>query len=197
MAGGGIDLYLASRSPRRVALLEQLGVRFALIDGAVDESVRADESPAAYVARMAMAKVRAGRRGVAVFRPILAADTIVVADDTILGTPATVTQACAMLQTLSGRWHEVLTCVAVDRGDALQHRVVSAKVCLRRLPDPLLARYCATGEPMDKAGAYGIQGLGGALVERIEGSYSAVVGLPLCETSEMLQAAGVPHALSA
>lgn len=184
------DLILASASPRRRELLAQVGVRHAVQVADIDESVLAGETPAAYVERLARAKAvavapRAG--GLAV----LGADTTVVVDDEILGKPVDAADAESMLRRLAGREHRVLTAVAVCRGDRLSSCVSATRVWFRPLDDVRIARYVATGEPMDKAGAYGIQGLGAALVARIDGSYTGVVGLPLAETCELLEAFGV------
>jgi septum formation protein len=192
------QLLLASRSPRRADLLRTLGVSFAVIDVDIDERPQPDEDPAAYVARLARGKARAGfatarERGL----PVLAADTTVVLDGAILGKPADAAAARDMLASLGGRAHQVLTGVAVIdvRGD-LQAAVVSTQVRFRALEAREIAAYVASGEPADKAGGYGIQGLGGALVAGIDGSYSNVVGLPLAETLALLTAVGVPHALA-
>ena len=192
-------LLLASRSPRRADLLRTLGVEFRLIDVEVDETPGRHEAPDAYVRRLAREKARAGQAAApAASPPVLAADTTVVLDGEILGKPLDDADARAMLARLAGRPHEVLTGVAVlDGRGLLVDTVVATRVRFRALTPAEIAAYVASGEPLDKAGAYGIQGLGGALVERIEGSYSNVVGLPLAETLALLDAAGVPHALRA
>ncbi len=196
--GAAARLLLASRSPRRAALLRTLRVVFTVIDVAVDETPRAREAPAEYVQRMAREKATAGytlaqRRGL----PVLAADTAVVVDDAILGKPRDADDARAMLRRLAGRMHEVYTGVVVIANDGTPlDIVVATRVALRALDSRSIDAYVATGEPLDKAGGYGIQGLGGALVQRIEGSYTNVVGLPLAETVMLLDAAGVPHALN-
>ncbi|MGE3775187.1 MAG: nucleoside triphosphate pyrophosphatase, partial [Gammaproteobacteria bacterium] len=174
-----------------------LGVAFAVIDVEVDEAPWPRESSAAYVRRLARMKAEAGRAA-AVERslPVLAADTTVVLDGAILGKPRDADEARAMLRRLGGRVHEVLTGVAlIDRSGAIDDIVVVTRVAFRALEPHSIEAYVASGEPADKAGAYGIQGLGGALVECIDGSYSNVVGLPLAETLALLDAAGVPHAL--
>jgi len=194
-------LLLASRSPRRADLLRTLGVEFRLVDVEVDETPGRHEAPDAYVRRLAREKARAGQAAApapAASLPVLAADTTVVLDGEILGKPLDDADARAMLARLAGRPHEVLTGVAVlDGRGLLVDTVVATRVRFRALTPAEIAAYVASGEPLDKAGAYGIQGLGGALVERIEGSYSNVVGLPLAETLALLDAAGVPHALRA
>lgn len=190
------DLVLASASPRRRDLLCQVGVRHVVRVADVDESPLPGETPRDYVQRLAQAKAAAvvalGEHAL----PVLGADTTVVLDGDILGKPRDAADALAMLRRLSGREHEVYTAVALCvPGEApLDPRLALSvtRVRFRAVDDALLARYVASGEPLDKAGAYGIQGLGAALVARIEGSYSGVVGLPLAETVELLVAAGVP-----
>jgi len=195
-AGDLPDLLLASRSPRRADLLRTLGVVFAVVDVEIDETPWPDEAPAAYVRRLARMKAEAGR-AVTRAAPVLAADTTVVAAEALLGKPRDADEARAMLRRLAGRVHEVLTGVAViDRHGAIEDVVVTTRVGFRALDSRTIDAYVASGEPLDKAGGYGIQGLGGALVERIDGSYSNVVGLPLAATVGLLDAAGVPHALN-
>lgn len=193
------DLLLASRSPRRAELLRTLGVAFRVIDAEVDETARVGEDPVDYVRRLARDKARAGHAlACDAALPVIAADTTVVLDGVILGKPLDDLDAGATLARLAGRTHEVLTGVAVlDAQGALLDTVVSTRVSFRALSSAEIAAYVASGETTDKAGAYGIQGLGGALVERIDGSYSNVVGLPLAETLALLDAAGVRHALRA
>jgi septum formation protein len=195
--GAPAALLLASRSPRRAELLRTLGVAFRVIDVEVDETTRVGEAPVDYVRRLARDKARAGQAVAGdASLPVLAADTTVVLDGAILGKPLDDADARAMLARLAGRTHEVLTGVAViDARGWLDDAVVATRVSFRALSPAEIAAYVASGEPADKAGAYGIQGLGGALVERIDGSYSNVVGLPLVETLALLDAAGVPHAL--
>lgn len=185
------DLVLASASPRRSELLAQAGVRHVVQVAGVDESVRDGESPADYVERLARAKAVAVLP-LAGALPVLGADTTVVVDDEILGKPVDAADAARMLARLSGREHRVLTAVAVCRGSEILSRTSDTRVWFRVLDERLIARYVATGEPLDKAGAYGIQGLGGTLVTRIDGSYTGVVGLPLAETVALLEAFGVP-----
>jgi len=188
-------LWLASRSPRRAALLRTLGVAFAPLDVEVDESVQADEAAPAYVARLAAAKAGAGARHALRALPVLAADTTVVCGPEILGKPLDREDGLRMLRLLAGQWHEVYTGVVVAVGDKQHAATVVTRVRFRPLSVAEMTAYWASGEPADKAGGYGIQGLGGALIERIEGSYFNVVGLPLAETAALLSAAGVPHAL--
>lgn len=193
--GSACGLVLASASPRRAALLDQLGVTYTVEPADIDERERARETPNDYVRRVALEKAETvcDRRGRT--EPVLGADTAVVIDDRIMGKPADYTDAAAILGALSGRWHEVFT------GVALVHRTASviavrSRVKFRVLENSEIAAYWDTGEPADKAGAYAIQGIGGAFIERIDGSYSNVVGLPLMETLALLTRAGISHALS-
>ncbi|MDH4383217.1 MAG: Maf family protein [Gammaproteobacteria bacterium] len=188
-------LWLASRSPRRAELLRTLGVAFAPLDVEVDESVHATEAAPAYVARLAAAKAAAGALHAPRALPVLAADTTVVCGEEIFGKPVDRQDGLRMLRLLAGQWHEVYTGVVVATADRQHAATVVTRVRFRPLTVEEMAAYWASGEPADKAGGYGIQGLGGALIERIEGSYSNVVGLPLAETQALLSAAGVPHAL--
>jgi septum formation protein len=191
-------LYLASLSPRRQELLAQLGLRYELIAQAVPEQRCADESPEGYVRRLALEKARAGRAALAgrPLRPVLGADTTVVVDDAVLGKPADEAEAKAMLLRLSGRSHRVLSAVAVVGRDDLGQdrqalRVSESRVTFRDLDAAECHAYWLSGEPLDKAGAYAIQGLGALFVERLEGSYSGVMGLPLFETGELLRRFGI------
>ncbi|MEQ8230894.1 MAG: Maf family protein [Gammaproteobacteria bacterium] len=190
-------LALASRSPRRAALLRMLGVEFDIVPADADEQVLPGEHPADYVRRVTRLKIAAARTGNGAGRVLLAADTCVSVDGLIFGKPSGAADCARMLRRLSGRWHDVHTALVVRpaRGDPLE-TVVSTRVEFIAFDETVIRAYWASGEPADKAGAYGIQGLGGALVRRIEGSYSAVVGLPLAETAELLGRAGVPHALT-
>lgn len=185
----GIDIHLASQSPRRRELLAQIGIRHDVIDVEVDETPRAGEAPAEYVLRLALAKARAGHR-LRPDRPVLGADTAVVQDDRILGKPLDRQDAAAMLAQLSGREHRVLTAVALV-GDREQTRLSVSHVRFRPIDAAEAAAYWETGEPADKAGGYAVQGLGALFVESIGGSYSGVMGLPLFETGELLRRAGI------
>ena len=184
-------LVLASRSPRRRALLEQVGLACATIDPAVDESPLAGEAPDALVERLARSKARAGHARVAGPAVVLAADTTVTIDGHALGKPADEAEALDMLARLSGRDHIVYTGVAVATAAGIESCTVATRVDLRATTPGERRAYWSSGEPAGKAGAYAIQGLGAVFVERIEGSYSNVVGLPLFETVALLQAAGV------
>ena len=181
------ELVLASTSPRRAALLRQIEVPFRTCAPAVDEARRANESPRRYVCRMARAKAQA----VVADQPVLAADTVVLIDGRVLGKPADRAAGLAMLRTLSGREHEVLTALVLRAGGREETRLVRVRVALRHIGADEMAAYWATGEPADKAGGYGIQGIGGIFVYGICGSYSAVVGLPLAETEQLLRTAGI------
>lgn len=187
------DIYLASTSPRRQELLRQIGIGFTLLPVEVDETVQPCEIARHYVKRLAEAKAVAAwdnpRREQAL--PVLAADTAVVVDDSILGKPRDTEHARQMLRQLSGRQHEVLTAVSVRLADRHWGCVQASQVHFTNLDDATIAAYCATGEPLDKAGAYAIQGLAARFISRIEGSYSGVMGLPLFETAQLLRRAGV------
>lgn len=179
-------LYLASGSPRRQELLTQLGVRFERIVPGIEEQRRPQEPASQYVSRLARDKAQAGVAMVERDLPVLGADTIVVLNGQVLEKPRDEAEAAAMLRQLSGQTHQVMTAVALaDRAQILDCLVMT-DVTFRVLSDEDIAGYVACGEPMDKAGAYGIQGLGGCFVRKINGSYHAVVGLPLVETWELL-----------
>ncbi|MCE4053796.1 Maf family protein [Pseudomonas sp. Au-Pse12] len=190
-------LYLASGSPRRRELLTQIGVPFTAISADIDETPLADESPAAYVERLARGKAAAGRGLITSSESqapacVLGADTAVVLDGRILGKPLDQADALAMLMALSGREHEVLTAIAVLDGERCESRVVRSLVRFRPISPEEAALYWASGEPCDKAGGYAIQGLAAVFVAGLNGSYSAVVGLPVCETAELLGHFGIP-----
>lgn len=192
------NIYLASASPRRAELLPLIGVAFEvlhLLDFAVDESVHGREAPALYVKRLALAKARAGvramrARGLPV-RPVLGADTTVCIGREILGKPGDAAvpalEAARMLRLLSGRTHRVLTAVAVVLGRRQQVVLSTSRVRFRHLTRDEIAAYVATGEPLDKAGGYAIQGAAAAFVSHLAGSYSGVMGLPLFETAQLLR----------
>lgn len=197
-------IYLASRSPRRRELLKQIGVPFELLllredlrRGAdVDETPLPDESPGVYVLRVAGAKVTAAVRQIALRglpqKPVLAADTTVVFDDRIIGKPLNAGDAARMLRALSGREHQVLTAVALALREQVETQISVSSVWFQELTDADIRRYVATGEPLDKAGGYAIQGRAGAFVTRIAGSYSGIMGLPLAETVELLKRFDIP-----
>ncbi|MFL9914957.1 Maf family protein [Paraburkholderia fungorum] len=196
-------VYLASQSPRRQELLQQLGVRFELLLPRPDEDAEAlevelpGEHARDYVQRVCISKAHAARArlvaGGHVARPILVADTTVTIDDAILGKPVDADDAVAMLTRLSGRDHEVLTAVAVvdAEGMLLSAALSVSKVRFAALHAPALRRYAASGEPLGKAGAYGVQGRAAEFIEHIDGSYSGIMGLPLFETAALLRAARI------
>jgi septum formation protein len=188
-------VYLASGSPRRRELLAQIGVPFQVLNVAVDESVVAGEAAEAYVARLAHLKALAGLRARPMGQnaPVLAADTAVVLDGAILVKPTGRTDAERMLREMSGRTHSVLTAVALAVAGDVQSRVSRSEVRFRNLSAGEVAAYWDTGEPHDKAGGYAIQGAGAVFVADLRGSYSGVMGLPLCETAELLALQGVPR----
>jgi len=186
-------LYLASGSPRRRELLQQIGVSFRVVGTAVDEAVRLAETAPAYVLRLAAAKADAGweRSRDATDVPVLAADTAVVLNGNILGKPADRQDGEGMLRQLSGRTHEVLTAVALRTANGLQSRISRSEVTFRSIAADEAQAYWDTGEPSDKAGAYAIQGRAAIFIADLRGSYSGVMGLPLFETAELLREAGV------
>lgn len=185
-------LILASASPRRQSLLAELGLHFSVQVAAVDETPDQDEAPENFVKRLAKEKARTISRDIP-SAWILAADTVVVLDSAILNKPASHEEALAMLLHLSGRTHHVLTgfCLLHQESEKILLRSVTTRVEFMPLTRKICESYINTGEPMDKAGAYGIQGQGGCLVRRIEGSYSNVVGLPLAEVVQELLNQGV------
>jgi septum formation protein len=191
------QLVLASQSPRRKALLSQLGYHFVCQPANIDESVVDDEPVLNYVVRMAKekAQVIAHSTEPGINRLILGSDTCVVSQGQILAKPTDLADCIAILKALSGIKHQVLTAIAVTDGEVMDHDVVITDVYFKALTLAEITAYWHTGEPQDKAGAYGIQGFGGQFIRRIEGSYSAVVGLPLYETSELLAKFGVFSAL--
>ena len=186
-----LPLVLASASPRRAELLRAAGIPFEVVAADVDERQHGGEAPDAYVERLAIAKattVAAARPG----RVVLGADTTVVLDDEVLGKPRDAAEAAAMLRRLSGRSHRVLTGVCLIGPDAHPESGVAATtVEFRPLTGREIEQYVATGEPMDKAGAYAIQGGAGAFVTRIHGDYDNVVGLPVALIQAMCRAAGI------
>ena len=184
-------IILASGSPRRQALLRQIGVGFRQHIAEIDETPQDNESAQDYVVRLALAKARAVRRRSADDQlPVLGADTAVVVDGKLLGKPLDLAHARDMLQLLSGRKHQVLSAVALVE-DRQAVRVSDSSVWFRSLSEKDIVSYWKTGEPRDKAGAYGIQGIGAIFIERLEGSYSGVMGLPLYETAQLLQDFGI------
>ncbi|WP_416140165.1 Maf family protein [Halomonas sp. HK25] len=182
-------LCLASASPRRRDLLAAIGVTVTVCPVDIDETPRTGESACAYVTRLAREKALAGARLATL--PTLGADTAVVCDGEILGKPEGPEHAANMLRGLAGRTHEVLTAVAVSGPAGVHEACVATRVTMRAITDDEISAYWASGEPADKAGGYAIQGLAAVFIERIEGSHSAVVGLPLFETAALLRRQGV------
>jgi septum formation protein len=192
-------LYLASRSPRRRELLTQIGVQYDTIffrnpprqEKEVDETPHANEAPVAYVERVARAKAEQGWRIVVerrlLLQPVLAADTTLEFEGQIIGKPVDADDAKSILRRLSGKTHRVFTAVAVVFESRMESLLSVSDVRFGVLDEAEIRRYVATGEPMDKAGAYGIQGRAGVFVEQLTGSYSGVMGLPLFETAQLLK----------
>ncbi|HZW21944.1 Maf family protein [Noviherbaspirillum sp.] len=197
-------IYLASKSPRRRELLRQIGVEFELLllrdqgprGPDVSEEVLPNERAHDYVVRVTREKAEQAWKIMLArrlpLRPVLAADTTVVVDGRILGKPANEAEAMEMLRALSGRTHQVITSVALHRdGDTFQQTQTS-DVTLITLTEQMMRAYCASSEPYDKAGGYGIQGMAAVFVKHIAGSYTGIMGLPLFETAQLLNQAGIP-----
>ena len=211
-------IHLASKSSRRRALLDQIGVDYAIVDAPIDETRNAGEPPRRFAERMACEKARAGLAALGDTRiaPVLAADTVVVLEDRVLGKPRDEAHAMAMLRALSGRMHHVISAVAIAGGnargpiatggnggkghlpdagaaDGASPRFMASisRVWFRDVPYDECRACCASGEPLDKAGAYAIQGRAAIFVIRLDGSYSGVMGLPLFETALLLREAGI------
>lgn len=182
------SIYLASRSPRRRELLQQMAVDFAVVAPDIDESVQAGETPEAYVRRIADNKARAGqtllRDGLT--RPVLAADTAVIVNDRIFGKPVDDADARRMLKQLSGNTHRVMTAVSLAGSEELHHAISVSEVRFATLSEADIDWYLQTGEGSDKAGSYAVQGLGAIFIEQIKGSYSGIMGLPIRETAQLL-----------
>lgn len=203
MKQGDNKIYLASKSPRRRELLRQIGVEFEVLllrdnglNGPdVSEDVRPGERPTNYVERVTREKADLatkliGWRRLPV-RPVLAADTTVAVDEQILCKPSNVEEAANMLRLLSGRTHQVMTSVVLHHDDVLKQVTQISQVRFATLTEEMIANYCATSEPYDKAGGYGIQGPAAVFVEQITGSYSGIMGLPLHEVATLLRDAGI------
>lgn len=186
-----LPLILASQSPRRKAFLTELGFTFSCQSADIDEAVIGDESPEIYVERLARAKAATIAKRHDSTTIVLGADTCVAINDKILGKPEDYQQCLQYLQLLSGETHQVHTAIAVVQGELSKSLVVSTQVDFDQLTEQDIRQYWLSKEPQDKAGAYGIQGLGGQFVKSIQGSYSAVVGLPLCETKHLLAEFGL------
>ncbi|SUA16618.1 MULTISPECIES: Maf family nucleotide pyrophosphatase [Neisseria] len=196
-------LYLGSNSPRRMEILTQLGYRVVKLPADIDETVRQNEDPARYVQRMAEEKNRTAltlfceTNGTMPDFPLITADTCVVSDGIILGKPHSQAEAIEFLNRLSGKQHTVLTAVCIRyRGNA-ENRVQTNRVVFKPLSSEEISAYVQSGEPMDKAGAYAVQGIGGIFIQSIEGSFSGIMGLPVYETVSMLQDLGYRSPLSA
>jgi septum formation protein len=188
-------LVLASRSPRRRRLLEMLAIAHEVDPVEVDEAPRADEDPVAYATRLAVEKAAAG----AVRHPeawVLGADTAVVLDGEILGKPESPVDAERMLLRLAGNCHRVVSAVALARAGVVHEACDVTKVWFRPMTEATAKAYVRTGEPLDKAGSYGIQGFGAVLIERIEGDYFSVMGLPVRLVTDLMRAAGIPYNFS-
>ena len=194
-------IYLASKSPRRTELLQQIGVEHKIIDIEVDENINSSDSPQENVRALSVLKCQEGVRKViseskSTF-PILAADTIVVLENEIFGKPSSESDAIAMLLKLSGKTHIVMTAVTVgiiNQDQAKFHTIsVLSSVEFAKLTEEDCKEYCKTNEPFDKAGSYGIQGYGSAFIKKINGSYSNIVGLPIYELVELLKELGIPY----
>ena len=190
-------IYLASANPRRRELLVSLGFQPVLLVAETDETARPGEAVADYVARMARQKNVAARqlaaqRGLALAQPLLSADTVVALDNAILGKPRDAAHARELLESLSGREHQVWTAVCVSLGGQTLEAAQRSDVRFKELSAQEIAAYIASGEPLDKAGAYGIQGIGGVFVAHLSGSFSGVMGLPVFETVQLLRQLGAP-----
>jgi septum formation protein len=186
------SIILASASPRRRELLKQLAVTFKVAPADIDESIVAGETPTNYVLRMSREKALAGLAQNGGDIPAMGSDTIVVLNDRILGKPESQTEAASMLMRLSGQTHHVYSAVALaSKPDKLLNTLNITAVSFGKLPMEWIKQYCQSEEPMDKAGAYAVQGGAGQYIARIDGSYSGVMGLPLYETAEILRQAGL------
>ena len=190
-------IYLASASPRRREILVSLGFQPVLLAAEIDETVQPGEAVADYVARMARQKNAAAhqlaaQRGLALAQPLLSADTVVALDNAILGKPRDAAHARELLESLSGREHQVWTAVCVSLGGQTLEAAQRSDVRFKELSAQEIAAYIASGEPLDKAGAYGIQGIGGVFVAHLSGSFSGVMGLPVFETVQLLHQLGAP-----
>ncbi len=184
------SIYLASQSPRRRELLDQIGVAYEVLKVDVVEERQYDETPAEYVQRLAYDKAFAGSR-LQSDKPVLGADTIVVLHGKVLEKPFSQQEAVDMLLMLSSQTHQVMTAVSLVANGDVQTVLTTTEVSFRGISRTEAEQYWHTGEPQDKAGGYGIQGIGAIFVERINGSYSAVVGLPLLEVSRLLMKVGI------
>jgi septum formation protein len=186
-------IWLASASPRRSSLLKQIGIAHRVQPVDLDETAQEGETPAHYVTRLARAKAQAlwSRLSAEQRLPVLGSDTTVALGNEVLGKPRDRDDAVQMLSRLSGRTHQVYTAVALQHERGCEARLSVSDVTVKPLSEPEILAYWRSGEPADKAGAYGIQGLAALFIERIAGSYSGIVGLPLYETGELLRMIGI------
>lgn len=186
------SLCLASSSPRRREILAALGLEFSTVRPSIDERREPGENPRTHVSRLADAKSAVGQAlAGAEDVLVLGSDTVVVVSEEVLGKPRDADDARRMLKMLSGAWHEVHTAVTIRAGTQCERALVTSRVCMAPLTEEDIDAYWQSGEPRDKAGAYAIQGLGAMFVEKLEGSYSAVMGLPVCETVRLLSKWGL------
>jgi len=190
-------LILASQSPRRKELLSQLGYKFKTLAANIDETVIEGELPAQYVLRLAKEKALFIAQQQSEDCIVLGSDTSVVLNQDILGKPEDIEQCCQQLMLLSNNTHQVLTAIAAIKNQQIVSALITTEVTFKSLTIDEIKRYWQTGEPQDKAGAYGIQGIGGQFVTQIKGSYSAVVGLPLYETAKLLAELDLPTPIQA
>lgn len=183
-----VDIILASASPRRAELLDQIGINYHVQAVDIDESAHKRETPNDLVLRLAKEKSQAVSHATL---PVLGSDTIGIINGEVLTKPENYTHAKLMLQKLSGQWHEIYTAIAITQADKTQTILCKSRVLFRELTHSEIKAYWHTGEPCDKAGAYAIQGLAASFIKRIEGSYSGIMGLPLYETSQLLGQFGI------
>ncbi len=191
-----MTLILASQSPRRKELLTQLGYRFDCCPADIDETVQLGESPSEYVTRLAVEKASHVAQNCKPSDIVLGSDTSVVINNNILGKPRDLAQCIEMLSMLSGNTHQVLTAIAATKGALVQSMLIETQVTFKGLSETEMINYWHTNEPQDKAGSYGIQGIGGQFITEIKGSYSSVVGLPLYETVQLLTKMGLESPLA-
>ena len=184
-------IYLASLSPQRCKLLDQIHIKYHQIAINIDEKPYIAEKPQEYVSRLALAKARAGQNLVSMTHPVLGADTVIVCNGQLFGKPVDKEDAKKMLRQLSGRGHQVMTAVSLVNTIIERQCLNISTVYFRNLTEADIQAYVATSEPLDKAGSYAIQGRASIFIERIEGSYSSVMGLPLFETAKLLTESGV------
>ena len=193
-----VNIVLASSSPRRKELLESVGLKFLVVSPKADESHKSGESPKDFVLRLSKEKALSVAEELEADTIVIGADTIVVVDGHLLGKPVDEREASSMLSKISGREHRVLTAFSLvrPRSDVLHAEIVETLVTVKNLAASEIEGYIKTGEPMDKAGAYGIQGIGAFMIKEIRGSYTNVVGLPLVELLEALKLQGASNILS-